>query len=130
VHSCTHCLRPLKPPPPTFGLIYEGAIGQPRLTTSLCDLLSNTYSPYDRAVSQLIRGIFLKTYFASRQFSFMIKTWESWKYWLAAAGSIPERVKICVGMTPGLTELTLTPLAATWVSFTRFDTFTLNIEAG
>ncbi len=27
------------PSPPAFGLIYEGAIGQPRWTTSLCDLL-------------------------------------------------------------------------------------------
>ncbi len=33
VHSCTHLLRPRKtlpPSPPAFGLIYEGAIGQPR----------------------------------------------------------------------------------------------------
>jgi hypothetical protein len=31
VHSCTHWLRPRNPPPhpPAFGLIYEGAIGQP-----------------------------------------------------------------------------------------------------
>jgi hypothetical protein len=28
-HSCTHWLRPRKPPPPPFGLIYEVAIGQP-----------------------------------------------------------------------------------------------------
>jgi hypothetical protein len=27
------------PPPPAFELIYEGAIGQPRWTTSLCDPL-------------------------------------------------------------------------------------------
>ncbi len=27
------------PPPPAFGLIYEGAIGHPRYTTSLCDPL-------------------------------------------------------------------------------------------
>ncbi len=26
---CTHWLRPHPPPPPAFGLIYEGAIGQP-----------------------------------------------------------------------------------------------------
>ncbi len=40
VHNCTHWLRPHKsPPPPAFGLIYEGAIGQPRKTTSLCDAL-------------------------------------------------------------------------------------------
>ncbi len=44
VHSRTYWLRPHTPLPPSspFGLIYEGAIGQPRLTTSLCDpLLSN-----------------------------------------------------------------------------------------
>ncbi len=36
VDSCTYSLAetPRPPPPPTFGLIYEGAIGQ---TTSLCD---------------------------------------------------------------------------------------------
>ncbi len=41
VHSCSHRLRP-RNPPPAFGLIYEGAIGQPRQTTSLCDPLLNT----------------------------------------------------------------------------------------
>jgi hypothetical protein len=32
VYSCIHWLRPRNPtpPPPAFGLIYEGAIGQPR----------------------------------------------------------------------------------------------------
>jgi hypothetical protein len=30
VHSCTHQLRTRNPPPPSFGLIYERAIGQPR----------------------------------------------------------------------------------------------------
>jgi hypothetical protein len=31
VHSCTHWLRPLNPTRlPAVGLIYEGAIGQPR----------------------------------------------------------------------------------------------------
>jgi hypothetical protein len=32
VHSCSHLLRPRNSPspPPAFGLIYEGAIGQPR----------------------------------------------------------------------------------------------------
>ncbi len=32
-------------PPPSFGLIYEGAIGQPRWTTSLCDPLPNAHIP-------------------------------------------------------------------------------------
>jgi hypothetical protein len=39
VHSCTHWLRADTPQTPAFGLIYEGAIGQPRWTTSLCDPL-------------------------------------------------------------------------------------------
>jgi hypothetical protein len=31
VYSCTHWLKPRdSPPPPAFGLIYEGAVGQPR----------------------------------------------------------------------------------------------------
>ncbi len=30
------------PPPPAFGLIYEGATGQPTLTTSLCNPLLDT----------------------------------------------------------------------------------------
>jgi hypothetical protein len=30
------------PTPPAFGLIYEGAIGQPRETTSLCEILPET----------------------------------------------------------------------------------------
>jgi hypothetical protein len=33
VHSCTHWPRP--PPPPAFGLIFDGAIGQPSDTISL-----------------------------------------------------------------------------------------------
>ncbi len=40
VHSCTLWLRTRNSPlPPAFGLIYEGAIGQPRYTTSLCEPL-------------------------------------------------------------------------------------------
>jgi hypothetical protein len=38
VHSCTHWQSP-PPPPGAFGHIYEGAIGQPTKTTSLCDPL-------------------------------------------------------------------------------------------
>jgi hypothetical protein len=32
LHSFTHWLKPRNLPPPAFGLIYEGAIGQPRQT--------------------------------------------------------------------------------------------------
>ncbi len=40
VHSCTHWLRPRNPlNPSAFGLVYEGAIGQLRQTTSLCNPL-------------------------------------------------------------------------------------------
>ncbi len=40
VHRCSHWLRPRNPPlPSTFVLMYEGAIGQPRQTTSVCDPL-------------------------------------------------------------------------------------------
>jgi hypothetical protein len=40
VHSCPHWLRHRHSHhPPAFGLIYEGAIGQPRQTTSLFDPL-------------------------------------------------------------------------------------------
>jgi hypothetical protein len=40
VHSCTHWPRPRNPPyPPVLGLVYEGAIGQQRKTTSLCNSL-------------------------------------------------------------------------------------------
>ncbi len=38
-YGCTHWMRPRNAPPPAFELIYEGAIGQPRQTTSLCDPL-------------------------------------------------------------------------------------------
>jgi hypothetical protein len=43
MYSCTHWLRPRNfPPSHAFGLIYdyEGAIGQPRQATSLCNPLS------------------------------------------------------------------------------------------
>ncbi len=42
VHNCAHCTMADTPQPPPriwFGLIYEGAIGPPRWTTSLCNLL-------------------------------------------------------------------------------------------
>jgi hypothetical protein len=42
----TYWLRPRNPPPPpspAFGLINEGAIGQPRQTTSLCDPLGTCF---------------------------------------------------------------------------------------
>jgi hypothetical protein len=42
------------PHPPAFGLIYEGAIGQPRQTTSLCDPLVHVTSkqPYFNVTSE------------------------------------------------------------------------------
>ncbi len=43
-------------PPPAFGLIYKGAIGQPRWTTSLCDLLIlslNNQLHYDEILIKL-----------------------------------------------------------------------------
>ncbi len=42
VHSCTHCMAETPYPPPAFGLIYEGAIGQTTSTTSLCNPLAST----------------------------------------------------------------------------------------
>jgi hypothetical protein len=45
VHSCTHWLRNRNLlPHSSFGLIYEGVIGQPRKTTSLCDPLMLSFS--------------------------------------------------------------------------------------
>jgi hypothetical protein len=45
VHSFTHWLRPRNPPlPPAFGLVNEGAIGQQRQTTSLCNPLVIAYT--------------------------------------------------------------------------------------
>jgi hypothetical protein len=44
VYSFTYRLRPRNSPvSPVFGLIYEGAIDQPRLTTSLCNPLVYVY---------------------------------------------------------------------------------------
>jgi hypothetical protein len=39
VYSLAETPKPPPPPPPAFGLIYEGAIGQPKKTTFLCDPL-------------------------------------------------------------------------------------------
>jgi hypothetical protein len=47
LYEHSYWLRPRNPPfplPPAFGLVYEGAIGQPSWTTSLCDPLSWTQS--------------------------------------------------------------------------------------
>jgi hypothetical protein len=43
VHMQLYSLNvtPQLPPPPAFGLIYVGAIGRPRKTTSFCDPLLN-----------------------------------------------------------------------------------------
>ncbi len=44
-YRCTHQLATRNlPPPPSFGLTQEGAIGQPRQTTSLCDPLAQSFS--------------------------------------------------------------------------------------
>jgi hypothetical protein len=48
MYSCILWLRhPATPPPPTFGLIYEGAFGQHRQTTSLCNplILGKHFNP-------------------------------------------------------------------------------------
>jgi hypothetical protein len=37
-------------PPPAFWLIYKGAIGQPRKTTSLCDLLAPSQHSVNKGV--------------------------------------------------------------------------------
>ncbi len=43
---------PATSPPPSFGLIYEGAIGHPRQMTSLCDpLLSFRFNTYSISVT-------------------------------------------------------------------------------
>jgi hypothetical protein len=71
VHSCTHWLRPRKLSPPAFGLICEGAIGQPRKTTSLCDPLCNTeYSIISNSQLVQVRLLFSKicsTYIESKK---------------------------------------------------------------
>jgi hypothetical protein len=57
VHSCTHWLRPSNSPPPPRHLdsYYEGAIGQQRLTTSLCDPLVVLYYLKRRKEAQAAR---------------------------------------------------------------------------
>ncbi len=52
VHSCTHWLRPRTPiHPPPFGLIYEGAIGQPRQKTSLYDPMLIIFANHNQFLS-------------------------------------------------------------------------------
>jgi hypothetical protein len=57
VHSCTHWLRLRNHPPPhppAFGpeLVYEGAIGQQRQTTSLCNPLGPIFLQQNRQTDQ------------------------------------------------------------------------------
>jgi hypothetical protein len=54
VHRSTQWLRPrnLPPPPPAFGLVCEGDIGQPKKTTSLCDPLPKTIQTTEEGVTQ------------------------------------------------------------------------------
>ncbi len=64
MHSCTHWLRPCNPPssrPPAFGLIYEGAIGQPRQMTSLCDPLAASYCQFQLVLNSTICIIQIQT---------------------------------------------------------------------
>jgi hypothetical protein len=58
VHSCTDWLRPGNPPSPAFGLIYEGAIGQPRY---LIDDISLIYQ-----AKEMLDFIHLTIYLDSR----------------------------------------------------------------
>ncbi len=51
VHSCT-----LYTPPPVFGLINEGAIGQPRETISLCDPL-HLHPYYTLPLRQFVKNL-------------------------------------------------------------------------
>jgi hypothetical protein len=53
VHSCTHWMRPRNSPSPQFRLIYEGAIGQPRYSTSICDPLAPGHG--HRAPTEFVR---------------------------------------------------------------------------
>ncbi len=48
----THWLKPRNPPPPAFGLIDEGAIGQPRKTTFLCNPLLKTLVDFSNLVTR------------------------------------------------------------------------------
>ncbi len=68
------------PPPPAFGLINEGAIGQPRLTTSLCDPLyprkekldlANTHTCVASTASRMLRDKLVKVFEATLNFSFL-----------------------------------------------------------
>ncbi len=80
VYSCAPWLRP--PPPPTspsFCLIYEGAIGQPRWTTSICHplvfpMLQNKYGDlrylFLRCLQQIQAGGKILTVIFSR-----LRTW-------------------------------------------------------
>jgi hypothetical protein len=64
VHLCTAVRYSLAetsyPHPPAFGLIYEGAIGQPRLTTSLCDHLVKTILVHHGIVNDFLTELLAK----------------------------------------------------------------------
>ncbi len=55
MHSCTRTLRPPRPPPPAFGLIYEGALFTARTCTAI---LSNSWggTGWDRVGLSLHRS--------------------------------------------------------------------------
>ncbi len=60
VHSCNHCDPPPPTHPPAFGLIYEGAIGQPRQTTFWCDPLTKIHNARTCIVTDLQYRHFLQ----------------------------------------------------------------------
>ncbi len=56
VYSFNHWPKPRTPPPPSaFGLIYEGAVGQPRQTTSLCKPMAIAHQDPNPAGQRLYR---------------------------------------------------------------------------
>ncbi len=58
MYSCTHWLRPATPPPPSLGLIYEGAIGHSRQTTSLRNHLMYSIRHFLETLTHLVHVMF------------------------------------------------------------------------
>jgi hypothetical protein len=55
---CTAVLIGRLPPSPAFGLIYEGAIGQPRKTTSPCILSKQRFFALPYKILQFLSQIY------------------------------------------------------------------------